>query len=1073
MRFGTYVLAMALLTPAPLFAQRTAATLSGTVTDSSGAVMPQATVIATEISTRTAARTESNDGGFYVLAGLAPGNYQVQVEKPGYEKYIQEGVVLEVALTTSVNVQLRVGSVSQSVVVTGQGGQVNLSSPTQSYEITAQMSQQLPLDGRNVLQLTQLAPDATLGNSTIFAQGFTRPESQVFTSASGGQGNTTAYYLDGGLNQDPYTNVANIFPNPDSLQEFSYETNTYSAKFGGSGGGVMNAETRGGTNQFHGALFEFLRNGPIFDAKNYFSTTSDLLKWNQFGGAVGGPVRKDKTFFFFSYQGLRERVSPSGNSTAAATPAELNGDWSAITKQLVNPSTGLPFPDNQIPVSSYNPITLKIMDLIPVASPTTGLAKYTVRSESNDNQYIARVDHKIGDKLSLFGSYLFDQLNVPSTQDPTDLLSASPNSQYRSQHVTVSGTYALHPNLLANFMTSFTRDTTNQTGAPGFPDWPSLGVDIPTLAQHGSQTAFWGGVSGYFSWGFNAAVRVPRQSYDFATNWTWIKGNHLLEYGAEVSREASTIDQDFLSDGYFSWGGSLSGNNLVDFMLGASPSVFEQFAPYYESVRRTLPAIYVNDSWKPIRRLTLSLGIRWEPWLPLSDIHGQQSLFNPAAYALGVQSQRYPNLPPGYLVSGDPGVPAGGISSSYTVFDPRIGFAYDLFGNGATSVRAGFGIYHDQVMGVSYNNQGDQPPFEITASGSYPSNFAEPYQTIPNPFPAPYPIPSDYKFTLPFTATPYYAGSKYPTTQQWNSTVDQQLPAQTLLRVSYQGARSYHMPGAIQGNAGIYNPELSYAENETTLQQRRPMAQYFTSLPFGKFIAISNYNALIVSAQKRMSHNLSFLAGYRWSKCLDEVSADDFGSATFTSTTPSHDYGPCTYDHRNQLQASYTYELPNPHVLGFVGREFLGGWSTSGILTLRSGLPFSVVSGADHSTSGIGADRADLVGNPKLPNGRSRAQTLHEYFNTQAFALNALGTFGNSGRDFLVGPHLSNLDFTVMKSFPMIKEQRLEFRADFFNGLNFVNFNNPGANFSTASTFGVISSSGSARIIQLALKYHF
>lgn len=1059
-----------------LFAQRTAASLSGTVTDPSGAVVPGATVTVINSSTGATATAKSNASGFYIMPNLDPGTYRLRVENTGFQRYIQNGILLQVNRATNVNARLKLGSSTQTVTITGQGSQVNVRSGTQAYEISAQMATELPLNGRNVQQLMLLAPDATQGNSTYFAQGATRPDSEVFVSASGGQGNTTTFYLDGGLDLDPYTNVANILPNPDAIQEFSYQTNSFNAKFAGAGGGVMNVVTKSGTNRLHGTLFDFIRNGALFDARNFFAPTTDLLKWNQFGGSVGGPIRKNNTFFFVSYEGLRERVAPSGQFAPTPTQAERNGDWSAFKTQLVSPFTGVPFPNNQVNPNLYNSATQKLTSFLPVASSSTGLAEYSTRSEQNENQFITRIDHNFGSKFSLYGTYLYDQLREPSTQIDTDILTASTNRLWRSQHSTLNGTYTLRPTLLANFTVSYDRETAFNTGAPHFPDWPQLGVNLHPMATSGSKTSLGLSVSGYFSALWDALYRVPRQNFDYASNWTWITGNHTLEFGGEFARNASTLDQDFLSNGYFAFGGALSGNNLLDFMMG-DPSLFEQFSPIYASYRRNQPALYMNDTWKMRRRLTWSLGVRWSPWLPLKDVaYHQMEVFSPDAFAQGVRSSVYPTLPPGYLIPGDPGIPVGGIPDAFHVFDPRIGVAYDVFGNGSTSIRAGYGMYHDQVMAVDYNNEADFPPFVVGVTREFFPNLLDPYQGITDPFPVPRPTPKNFTFPEPFSASPFYIENTYPTTQQWNVSFERQLPAQTLLRIAYEGSNSYHMFGGIEANAAVYNPNLSFTQNELTTTARRPMGQYFTSLPVEKTIGTSNFNALVVSIEKRMSHGLTFLGGYRWSKCMDEVSASDLSHDDYTSPNPSHDYGPCDFNVTNQFQGSFTYQLPTMSNLGVAGREIFGGWMVNGILTFRSGLPFSVSSGKDLSASGIGRDRADAVGNSNLPGGRSTAQQIFEWFNTQAFALNAPGTYGNAGRNSLNGPSYSDIDFSLIKSFRIPKfgeASRLNFRADFFNGFNFVNLNNPGATLSTASTFGRITSAGSPRIIQLALKYYF
>lgn len=1059
--------------PTAVFAQRTTASISGTLTDVTGAVVPEARVTAVENATGTTTRAQSNSEGFYVLTSLLPGEYRLRFEKQGFQTAVEEKIVVQVNRPVSVNVVLQIGATTETVTVAAEAEQVNLRSQTVSYEVTTHMVTQLPLNGRNILQLMTLAPDAGPTYSSGYQQGASRPENaNVYVGASGGRGDSTTFYLDGGLNEDALTEVANIFPNPDAIQEFSFETNNYSAKFGGRGGGVMNAVTRGGTNQIHGTLFEFVRNSSL-NARNFFARTQDGLKRNQYGLTVGGPIQRDKTFFFFSFQGTKLRVAPTTNNATTPTAAQRAGDYSATKGAILDPDTGQPFPGKQVPASRFDPIATKILALVPVGAPGTGIVFYPSRQEQNDKQFVARVDRNFGDKLRIYGSYLFDGLGQPSTSIAGNLLTATPDQYWRSQNVALNVTYTLRPNLLANFTGSLSRRLNLYTGPPGFPGWVELGANVPKMTNQGSKTSMRLAISGYFSANWNGFYTIPSTVGNFGTHCTYIVGGHTLEFGGEIEKSKVVKNQDFLSDGNYAFNALLSGDNSLDFLLG-KPSTFTQQEPFYITPVRTLPALYLTDTWKVNRRLTLSLGLRWNPFVPVEETaYHQAGIFSYDLYSQGVRSKLYPNLPPGLLVQGDAGVPDKVIQPNYHLFNPRVGFALDPFGNGKTGIRGGFGMYQDQMTGNTINP--NYNPFTITTTIPFPASTQNPYQGQVNPFPITRPNPSNLVFPLPMAANPFTYGMAPPTILQWNLTVERQLPWASLLRVAYEGQEAYHLFGSVEGNAAVYNPALSAADNRKVVNQRRPMGQYYQGLALGKNVGTSSFNALVVSVEKRMSHGVTVLAGYRWSKCLNESERAFFDANAYSSPNPKFDRGPCSYDVRQQLRISYAWQLPSFPSLGFVGRHVIGGWQSNGILNLRDGLPYTVTSGIDNSLSGIGSDRADITGNPSLPGDRSKGQMLQQWFNTQAFTTNALGTYGTSSRNMLVGPGVANVDFSMVKVFPIRKgplaeTQALHFRAEFFNLFNRANFNNPSSSV-IASTFGRVLSAADPRIVQFGLKF--
>jgi hypothetical protein len=486
---------------------------------------------------------------------------------------------------------------------------------------------------------------------------------------------------------------------------------------------------------------------------------------------------------------------------------------------------------------------------------------------------------------------------------------------------------------------------------------------------------------------------------------------------------------------------------------------------------RLLPAAYAVDTWRVNHRLVLTLGVRWNPFVPVFDsAYRQEGLFSSSAYANGIRSSQYPTLPPGLLLAGDPGVPGRVIDTNYHLFDPRLGFAWDVFGNNQTSLRAGYGMYQDQMTANMINL--NYSPFNVNVTITNPASTANPYQGQTNPFPVSKPTPPSTAFQIPMAAGPFVPDMKPPTVQQWNLTLEQQAPYHTLFRLGYQGSSAYHLLGAIEGNAAVYNPALTQKQNVSNYNARRPMGRYYQGLSLNEDIGTSNYHALIASVQRQMGRGVTFLAGYRWSRCMTTADPTGFNSDVYATPVRSADYGKCSYDVRNQFKASGVWQTPATHFRYAFANQALSGWGLNGILTLRSGQPFTVLSGVDNSTSGINKDRADQVGNPYLSNSRSHAQKVKQYFNVGAFTANALGTYGDTQRNFLVGPGYADVDFSMSKIFRVTESQSLQFRAEAFNLANRVNFSNPNGTISS-KTAGTITSANDPRILQLALKYLF
>ena len=1099
-RLSTFVVVVcvAILWSVSAFGQRTAATLSGEIADSSGAVVATAHVTVTQTSTGIDTVAQVNAQGFYIFPGLEPGTYVLHVEAAGFRSFKQTGIVMQVGQSRTVDVTLKVGAAIQEVItVSGESPLVDTRSQTVSFAVTPQFTEDMPLDSRRVIDLIALAPDTSAHNpdaNNYSSQIATRPEtvdSGFVTSSGEARENSTAYYLDGGLNEDAYTDVANVFPNPDAVQEFTVDTNSYNAKFAGRGGAVVNVITKGGRNKIHGSVFEYLRNGDA-NASNYFAVTPDTLNRNQFGFSLGGPLVKDKTFWFGSFQRTTYRYGSTSNIAFGPTADELAGNWSAAAVgapngQLTNPFTGAAFAGNQVDPSLYDSISLKLLTLVPTGDATSGQFNYPSTVKQNDNQFVFKVDHHIGDRITISASYLWDRLNEPDIVTPGDIASGgssgAANQVFTSQHAALNLSYRFGNNLLTTLGATLSRVIYVESGISQFQNdsLSALGAKYPNWAPNNPEEGFY--IGGWFTAYWNGALDVARNQTDITNNWTYIKGNHTLDFGGELPFYQSRLYQAYVSAGYQGWWDAYSGYAPLDFMLGSN-DFYEQYAPSYVAPRGKGPALYANDTWRVRPRLTLNLGVRWEPFLPWPDGGGGKigGQINMADYNAGIHSTRYPNLPVGFMVRGDPGVPNGLAPNDWKLLDPRVGLAWDVLGDGKTSVRAGFGIYHDQPFGRMYNEMTSTEPFTEGAVIQGPVVNAAPVSAY-NPYAAsPYlgnipplqnPPLSSTVFALPLgNAVGFSPNFQPPTTIQWNLTVERQLGRGILLRTGYEASESYHM-----FDSRDINPAINGV---------RPMlgGGYGGPVILNESTSTASYNALVISAEKRMTGNLSFLGGFRWAKCIDVAgSGASFAFSNYTDPLqPGLDRGKCDSDIAEQFKLAAVWQTPKIQSLGFVGRQILGGWTVSGILSRHGGFPFTVLSSAVNPDGDSQKGRANVTGDPfsgSCPNS-SPVHTVNCWFNASDFSDPAAGVIdGNSSRNFIRGPGYVNLDFALIKSFgipygPFAETQKIDFRAEAFNLPNHPNFGAPdGALGDAGTTFGKITTAQSPRVLQLALKYVF
>jgi hypothetical protein len=1000
------------------------------------------------------------DGGF-VFPRLPIGAYTISVEVTGFRRYEQTGILLQVGERKALRIELEVGQVSESVTVQGEAPVVNTANAALGTVVDTKRMVDLPLNGRDPLQLMTLVAGVTPTSGTYIKQAFTY--AGTFVSSSGGRGNTVNFMLDGGDNNDSYTNVAQPFPNPDALAEFQFKTNSFSAEYGNATGGVVDAVIRSGTNQVHGTVFEFLRNFDL-NATNFFTPgQADGLKRNQYGFTVGAPLvlphyaGRDKTFFFAGYQGTKIRQTPATSSSFSPTAAERAGDFSGIPTSLKDPKTGNPFSGNQIPLTQFDPASAALLKYIPAPPPGQSLLFYVRAVKLDEFQWLGKVDHSFGEKERFFLSYVYDdQNNVPSVVGG-NLFSATTGISIVAHLVNLGLTSTLRPNLVNVAHANYTRQDSPYRGVNPV-DLPSLGVNQPNLTpgELGSVS-----VGGFFSvsnccW----PNRVVRNQYQFRDDVSWTKGKHEIRFGAEAIRRQTNLFSYYLGGGSFSFAGNFSGSNLADFFLG-TPSTYSIESPFSAGPRMT--AWYVQDNFRVTRKLTLNIGLRWEPYLPWHDAFNNEV----ADFRPGLQSHRFPNAPVGLLFAGDPGVPWRGSNASPNDWAPRIGLAYDPTGKGRMAIRAAYGIFYEAPNSIIANRFEVSPPFVTRADINPPYSFSNPFQGQP-PFIPQQAGASNFVFRLPVLTTSYPPVFRIAYVQQWNVAVEHELPANSLFRVAYAGSKGTHLMIDREGNPAVYGPGATAANTD----QRRPYGPTFTSVEYIDSNGDSTYHSLQVTFEKRWRASFSVLSNYTWQKSIDLQSntVSPGGEKLFNPFNFAAARGPSDFDRTQRFVTSALYALPALKTASPLLRQTLGEWQLNGIVTLASGLPFSILSGKDNSFSANGADHADLIlPDAGLRGGRSKAAELLQWFNTAAFTTNAIGTFGNTGRNALRGPGQANVDASVLKNFTLRESTALQFRAEFFNLFNRANFGNPNATV-TSPLFGKILSAADPRLMQLGLK---
>lgn len=1130
------------------------ASIQGTVTDPSGAVIPNAPVTVVDAATQVKHTTLSGQNGLYSFPNINIGTYNLTVTAPGFKTYSQHNIVLEVGSSIGINVTMPVGEASQQVEVQADG--IALQTEDSSFKQTVDQKTltELPLNGRQVTSLIGLSGASVPGNA--LTQGNKGFFSSVSPNIAGGQGNQTDYRLDGGDNNDYESNTSFAFPFPDAVSQFSVETTALGAQSGLHPAGLVNVVTRSGSNQWHGTAFEFIRNNFI-DANSFFSATKDSLHQNQFGGTVGGKVIKDKLFFFAGYQRLNFSQSSATNTAFVPTAANLAGDFSytnssaCVTSikagqqiQLFNPITGALLQNDHIsPISvanpaGFSPAALALEKYLPATSDPCGKVNYSIPFLQTENQFITRIDSTLSPKHSLYGRYFIDGYNTPAFFSPTNiLLTANPGNTERAQTLTIGETWVVSPKLVNTVHVTGTRRSNERGPAAQGINATNLGVDVFQEVPIGLRVQ--GGK--FLTYCSTCATGIFNvNAFSVADDVNMVLGKNQLVFGGEFVRAQLNVNNAFTSNGTFNFTGIFSqkgpGQNLkftppagdstdvagtdanLDFLTGAMPS-FAQSKPQQNALRAPIPSLYIQDTYHATPKMVISAGLRWGPEYVPTDYFGRGSTFDMASFLANKHSTVFPNAPAGSFFYGDPGVPKNFTQNSLNQFSPRFGITYDPIGDGKTVFRAGSSLVYDETNLFNASEVLANPPFatQVTnsATATGPISFDSPWSggTSPgNPFPMPFTPPSSTTFSNQSQYIVYPKHFQSPYVLQYTASLQHELPRGWQFQLDYIGNKTTHAAYGYPLNPAVYIPGVSTGAGSCAPLPTAPApgtACSTTGNQASRFLltldnpsqgvkylgggagtvlmvpgATAHYNALVATIQHRASASFVFLANYTWSHCLDIQ--DNPGAFNSTAVEDPNnirrDMANCGFDRRHIINSSLVAES-HFGLSGWQGYA-INHWELAPLLRITSGAPFNVTSGNDNSLTDIGNDRPNLVS--VTPYTKTKTQQVEGtnslFISPAAFTQNAIGTYGNLGRNAFFGPRLFQLDATLSRTFPLHDRLAMVLRLESFNVLNHPNFNNPTSTSLLSSTFGQITQSqgnntttgpGAPRIFQGAVKLTF
>ena len=1084
---------VSILLAASLHAQSTEAAISGIITDAQGAVVVNVKVVAVHTETGVKNIVRSNETGFYSIGPLPIGAYTLSAEGAGFRRHTEQGIVLTTGQAYELNIRLEIGAVSETVTVSASGQLLETRTSDASQLIDSKTIEDMPLGDRRAMNIIEIT------GAAVFA-GYDSGSKPNF-SLAGGRMQSQMFFIDGASAQNMRVGVGQMDMDPpiDTLQEVKVMSNGFSAEFGGSAGGGVIATTKSGTNQIRGSLSEYLRNQAM-DAPNFFSPIVDgqkqkpSLRYNVFGGTIGGPVRRDKTFFFFAYEGSRRR---DGSVRTLTVPSllERSGDFSQTfnsRKQLYpiyDPFTTPrdPFPGNVIPKSRFDPVALKIVPIYPVPNKLPDDATGANNFRSNDvnaytrNNLIGKIDHSLtnNDKITLRYIYNTD-VNQQRSVFPVPAADTINDTDASQNYYYATWTRILSPTIVNDLRFNYGRRY-YRTHNKGIDDgWPSK-LGLTGVPENAFPTIV---AAGYTNLGSATQDRqqFPIQQYNLLENITIVRGRHTIKAGLEL-RESKNRDLLYTSiSGKYTFNRGLSGlagnaqtgNGIATMLLGALSNFDQQATPILNRHAWYLAGFW-QDDWTVLPGLTLNLGMRWEADTPIIDEENHMNSFDP--------NQINP-------VSGTPGVvkflglngyPSQPYKGDYNNFGPRVGFAWKPFGMTKTVLRGGFGIFYAH-------------PFDGAEANTATLGFAESSALVvqDNTTTVPYTLGGGLpiaKLTSPVLDDTFGAvkvGQAVSTTvtyldpnrrtgysEQFNLRIQHELPGSMLVEIGYLGNLSRKLPGANIATNQI-RPELLAP---TSQQKNRPFPQFSGITILAPAFGVSSYNAGTAKIEKRFAHGFSVLATYTWAKFLDNTGSGpgthlgDEGAAYSNYYNRRNDWGPSENDIRHRLTWSSVYQIPlgkgRRYFNSGPARNVIGGWQIGSVMTLQTGAPSTVQTQTNTTFAfSSGAQRADILRDPNLP---SDQRTLDHWFNTDAFVQPATNQFGNQGVGLVRADGIFNVNTSIIRSFHLAEKKTLQFRGELFDLLNHPNFMVPGHTFNGPG-FGIVDAARPARQVQLGLR---